>query len=42
MTFVDISKIYNVSDKTISKWCKKYGLPYRKKDLKSQINGAID
>lgn len=34
-TFVELGKKYNVSDKTISKWCKAYNLPYRKKDIKS-------
>lgn len=33
MSFTSIGKMYHVSDKAISKWCKAYGLPYRKKDL---------
>lgn len=34
MTFVQIGKKYNVSDSAIKKWCKYYGLPYRRKDIK--------
>ena len=34
-TFTSIAKEFNVSDKAIVKWCKYYGLPYRKKDLKN-------
>lgn len=33
-SFVQIGKKYNVSDKAVTKWCKTYGLPYRKKDIK--------
>lgn len=33
-SFVDIGKSFGVSDNTIRKWCKFYGLPYRKSDLK--------
>lgn len=33
--FVKIAKDFNVSDKTISKWCKGYNLPYRKIDINS-------
>ena len=32
--FTEIAKQYNVSDKTISKWCKSENLPFRKKDIK--------
>ena len=32
-TFEDIGKKYNVSSKSIVKWCKWYGLPHRKKDI---------
>ena len=31
--FTEIGKKYGVSDKSIVKWCKSYGLPYRKKDI---------
>ena len=31
--FTTIAKDYGVSDKAIVKWCKYYGLPYRKKDI---------
>ena len=33
-SFVSIGKIFNVSDNTIRKWCKSYGLPYTKKELR--------
>ena len=33
-SFTSLGLKFNVSDNTIRKWCKKYGLPYRKKDLK--------
>ena len=36
-TFVDIGKDYNVSDNTIRKWCKAYGLPNKRSEIK-QIN----
>lgn len=32
-SFMQIGKLYNVSNTTIKKWCKKYELPYRKKDI---------
>ncbi len=31
--FTQIGKKYGVSDNTVKKWCKKYGLPFRKKDM---------
>lgn len=33
-SFTQIGKENNVSDNAVRKWCKKYGLPYRKKDIK--------
>lgn len=33
-TFVEIGKMYNVSDKAITKWCISENLPSRKKDIK--------
>lgn len=33
MPFTAIAKKYGVSDKAVANWCKKYGLPYRKKDI---------
>lgn len=33
--FTSIGKTYGVSDNAIRKWCKTYGLPYRKKDIKA-------
>lgn len=32
--FKEIGRIYDVSDNTIRKWCKTYGLPYRKCDMR--------
>lgn len=32
--FTTIAKEYGISDNAVRKWCKGYGLPYRKKDLK--------
>lgn len=31
--FVAIGRTYGVSDNAVRKWCKYYGLPYRKKDM---------
>ena len=31
--FSAIGRIYGVSDNAVRKWCKAYGLPYRKKDI---------
>lgn len=33
-SFTSLGRIFNVSDKTISKWCTYYNLPSRKKDIK--------
>ena len=33
--FTKIGEMYGVSDNAIRKWCKKYGLPYKKKDIKT-------
>lgn len=32
-SFLQIGKIYNVSDNAVRKWCKKYNLPYRRKEV---------
>lgn len=32
--FLTIGKMYNVSDNAIRKWCKKYGLPTRRAEVK--------
>lgn len=37
-SFLQISKKYNVSDKTVAKWFQKYNLPFRSKELKTYIN----
>ena len=36
--FVEIGKLYDVSDNAVRKWCKKYDLPYTKKDVKEYFN----
>lgn len=36
-SFLEIGRIYNVSDNAVRKWCKSYGLPYRKKDIKEML-----
>lgn len=30
---IQIGKKYNVSDNAVRKWCKKYDLPYKQKDI---------
>lgn len=32
--FLQIGKIFDVSDNAIRKWCKYYNLPYKSKDIK--------
>lgn len=39
-SFVSLGKKYGVCDKCIVKWCKYYGLPYRKKDIKNIYNSS--
>lgn len=33
-TFIQIGKVFNVSNTTICKWCKRYNLPYKKSEIK--------
>ena len=33
--FLQIGRMYGVSDNAVRKWCKQYGLKYRKKDIKA-------
>ena len=35
LTFIKIGEEFGVSDKAITKWCIKYNLPSKKKDIKS-------
>lgn len=35
-SFLEIGRIYGVSDNAIRKWCKQYDLPFKKKDIKQQ------
>lgn len=37
ISFVKIGEMYGVSDNAIRKWCKSYGLPHKKKDLKNLL-----
>lgn len=37
-TFAQIGREYLVDEKTITNWCKKYNLPYRKKDINKYSN----
>lgn len=37
-SFVEIGKLYGVSDNAVRKWCKFYGLPYRSSDIRSLSN----
>lgn len=37
-SFVQIGRIYGVSDNAIRKWCKSYGLPFRKLAIKQQYD----
>lgn len=37
-TFIEIGNMYGVSDNTIRKWCKYYGLPYKYRDIKELKN----
>ena len=38
MSIVSISKIFDVADNTIRKWCKSYGLPYKYSDRLKHAN----
>jgi hypothetical protein len=41
-SFSEIGKNCNVSDNAVRKWCDKYGLPRRKKDINSYSNEEWD
>ena len=34
-SFREIGRMYGVTDNSVRKWCKKYGLPFRRNDIKS-------
>lgn len=36
--FVQIGKMYGVTDNAVRKWCKFYNLPYKQKDIKHMFN----
>ncbi|AZU98946.1 hypothetical protein pW2_114 [Bacillus phage pW2] len=37
ISFLEIGRIYGVSDNAVRKWCKSYDLPYRKKDINNLL-----
>lgn len=37
LSFLEIGRLYGVTDNTIRKWCKSYELPYRKRDIERRI-----
>lgn len=37
-SFIDLSKKFGVSDKTITKWCKHYNLPHKRKDINKLLS----
>ena len=39
--FTQIAKRFNVCDNTVRKWCKFYGLLYRKKDIKTECSPSV-
>ena len=39
--FISIGKMYRVTDNTIRKWCKNYGLPSTKKELRELDNAGL-
>lgn len=40
--FLQIGKMYTVSDNAVRKWCKQYGLKYKRKDIKCAGDGTVD
>ena len=36
-SFKDIGRNYGISDNAVRKWCKQYGIPHTKKELKSYL-----
>lgn len=41
-SFLQIGKIYGISDTVIRKWCKSYGIPYKHKEIKSYSDEEWD
>ena len=41
-SFLQIGKIYGISDTAIRKWCKSYGIPYKQKEIKSYSDEEWD
>lgn len=37
-SFLELGRMFGVSDNAIRKWCKSYGLPHRKKEIKQLTN----
>ena len=42
ISFLQIGKIYGISDTAIRKWCKSYGIPYKQKEIKSYSDEEWD
>ena len=42
MTFVEIGKKYGVTDNSARKWCRHYGLPYRRADIENYIKDIAE
>lgn len=40
-SFTSTAKCFGVSDKCIAKWCKRFGMPTKKKELFEYINGCL-
>lgn len=41
-SFLQIGKIYGISDTVIRKWCRSYGIPYKHKEIKSYSDEEWD
>ena len=41
-SFLQIGRMYGVSDAAIRKWCKSYGIPYKQKEIKSYSDEEWD
>jgi hypothetical protein len=37
--FTQLSEMFNVSDNAIRKWCKLYGIPFKKNEIKAIFSG---
>lgn len=37
-SFVEIGNMFNVSDNAVRRWCEKYGLPSKRKDIINEVS----